>query len=234
MIADSANQNWEKFSVFRVISDHKPMPGFRLVMQLAPARESISRIAAARSRSQDPLDPALSRAILRAGLGLLQSRLISFVYANTEEVLLLIREDAVTRLGNSNVVYEHVLSSFASRLSLLLGEEVIVRGQIYEFPDLGIVRRAFLSALDWVEEAAPTRASTRVSDQMRGAGRAPDPLVLRSIEGQHNLIRNAGVDLESLPSWWWRGIAARFRRDGGVELHDDLPSGQPFAELVSD
>ncbi len=234
MTADSANQNWEKFSVFRVISDHKPMPGFRLVIQLSPARESVSRIAASRARTQEPLDPDLSRAVLRAGIGLLQSRLVSFVYANTEEVLLLIREDAVGRLGNSNAVYEHLLSQFASRLSLMIGEEVIVRGQLYEFPDLGIVRRAFLAALEWVEEAAPTRASVRVSDQMRGAGRAPDPLVLRSIEGQHNLIRNAGVDLESLPSWWWRGIGARFRRDGGVDLHDDLPSGSKFTSLVAD
>ncbi len=234
MTPDSANQNWEKFSVFRVISDHKPMPGFRLVMQLAPARESISRIAATRARSQDPLDPALSQAVLRAGVGLLQSQLLSFVYANTEEVLVLVREDAVGRLGNSNVVYEHVLSQFASRLSLIVGEEVIVRGQIYEFPDLGIVRRAFVAALDWVEESAPARASIRVSDQMRGTGRAPDPLVLRSIEGQHNLIRNAGIDLESLPGWWWRGIAARFRRDGGVDLHDELPGGEKFSALVAD
>ena len=48
------------------------------------------------------------------------------------------------------------------------------------------------------------------------------------------LLRNGGVDLEQLPHWWGRGIAARFRSDGGVELYDDVPHGQDFAALVSD
>ena len=42
------------------------------------------------------------------------------------------------------------------------------------------------------------------------------------------------IDLEALPHWWWRGVAARFRSDGGVELYDDVPQGQDFAALVSD
>ncbi len=234
MSSSNANQTWSKFSAFRVLGDHEPMPGFRLVMQFAPDPASVGRVLASRARNADAIDSELARVTIRSGIGLLQSRNVSFVYSNPEEVVALIRSDAVSRMNSSMAVYEQLLSMFSARMALLLGEEVVVHGRIYEFPDLGIARRAFISALEWLEDGASVRAAMRVGSQMRGLGKNVDLQTVASIEGQNNLLRAAGVDLESLPGWWWRGIAARFRGDGGVELYDDVPGGADFAALIAD
>jgi len=229
-----ANHTWGKFSAFRVLGDHEPMPGFRLVMQFAPRAEAVMRLLEQRGRSSDPLDSELARLTVRAGIGLLQSHNVSFAYANAEEVIALIRPDAVARMGSSLAVYEQLLSMYSARLAVLLGEELIVHGHIFEFPDLGIARRAFLAALEWVDESTALRSARRLGSQMRGQGQHFSASAIDSVEGQMQLLRGGGVDLEQLPHWWWRGVAARFRSDGGVELYDDVPHGQDFAALVSD
>ena len=228
------NHTWGKFSAFRVLGDHEPMPGFRLVMQFAPRPEAVTRLLEQRARSSDALDSELARLTVRAGIGLLQSHNVSFAYANAEEVVALIRPDAVGRMGSSLAVYEQLLSMYSARLAVLLGEELHVHGHIFEFPDLGIARRAFLAAQEWVEEGTPQRSARRLGSQMRGQGQAFHAATVESAEGQLQLLRGAGVDLDQLPAWWSRGIAARFRSDGGVELYDDVPHGAELAALVSD
>lgn len=228
------NHTWGKFSAFRVLGDHEPMPGFRLVMQFGPRPEAVARLLEMRARTSDPLDSELARLTVRAGIGLLQSHNVSFAYANAEEVVALLRVDAVNRMGSSLAVYEQLLSMYSARLAVLLGEELGVFGHIFEFPDIGIARRAFVTAQEWLEEATPLRSSRRLGLQMRGLGQSFHPSNLESVEAQLGLIRAAGVDLEGLPGWWWRGVAARFRSDGGVELYDDVPHGADFAALVSD
>jgi hypothetical protein len=228
------NNTWGKFSAFRVLGDHEPMPGFRLVMQFAPRAEAVARLLEVRARQSDPLDSELARLTVRAGIGLLQSHNVSFAYANAEEVVVLIRGDAVTRMGSSLAVYEQLLSMYSARLAVLLGEELVAHGHIFEFPDLGIARRAFVAAQEWLEEATPVRSSRRLGSQMRGQGQPFHVSMIDTVDAQMQLLRGAGVDLDGLPHWWWRGIAARFRNDGGVELYDDVPHGADFAALVTD
>ncbi|WP_434416620.1 hypothetical protein [Nannocystis pusilla] len=228
------NHTWGKFSAFRVLGDHEPMPGFRLVMQFAPRPEGVARLLEMRARANDPLDSELARLTVRAGIGLLQSHNVSFAYASAEEVVALVRADAVSRMGSSLAVYEQLLSMYSARLAVLLGEELVVHGHIFEFPDIGIARRAFVSAQEWLEEATPLRSSRRLGLQMRGLGQPFHPSSLENVDAQASLLRSAGIDLETLPHWWWRGVAARFRSDGGVELYDDVPHGADFAALVSD
>lgn len=229
-----ANATWNKFSAFRVLGDHEPMPGFRLVMQLAPTAESLARVLAARANKSDALDSELARATVRAGVGLLQSQFVSFAYATPEETVALVRVDAVGRVGSSLAVYDRLVSMYAARVAVLLGEELVVSGSIYEFPDLGIAQRAFIAAQEWVEEATPQRTAWRLAQQMAAQGKALAEGVLDSLDGQASLIRAAGVELDKLPGWWWRGIAARMRVDGGVELYDDVPAGAGFAAIIND
>src|SRR5690606_2474352 len=127
-----ANATWNKFSAFRVLGDHEPMPGFRLVMQLAPTAESLARVLAARANKSDPLDSELARATVRAGVGLLQSQFVSFAYATPEETVALVRVDAVGRVGSSLAVYDRLVSMYAARVAVLLGEELVVSGSSYE------------------------------------------------------------------------------------------------------
>ncbi len=229
-----SNQTWGKFSAFRVLGDHEPMPGFRLVMQFAPRPEGVTRLLEQRARNSDPLDSDLARLTVRAGIGLLQSHNVSFAYANPEEVVALIRPDAVSRMGSSLAVYEQLLSMYSARLAVLLGEELHVHGHIFEFPDLGIARRAFVAAQEWVEQGTPLRSARRLGSQLRGQGQAFHASSIETVEAQVSLLRGAGVELEQMPHWWWRGIAARFRSDGGVELYDEVPHGPDLAALVSD
>jgi hypothetical protein len=219
------NHTWGKFSAFRVLGDHEPMPGFRLVMQFAPRPEALTRLLEQRARGSDTLDSELARLTVRAGIGLLQSHNVSFAYANAEEVVALIRPDAVARMGSSLAVYEQLLSMYSARLAVLLGEELHVHGHIFEFPDLGIARRAFVAAQEWAEEGTPLRSARRLGSQLRGQGHGFHAASIETVEGQMSTLRGAGVDLDALPHWWWRGIAARFRSDGGVELYDDVPHG---------
>ncbi len=228
------NHTWGKFSAFRVLGDHEPMPGFRLVMQFAPRPEGLTRLLEQRARNSDTLDSELARLTVRAGIGLLQSHNVSFAYANAEEVVALIRPDAVARMGSSLAVYEQLLSMYSARLAVLLGEELHVHGHIFEFPDLGIARRAFIAAQEWAEEGTPLRSARRLGSQLRGQGQGFHAGSIDTVEGQMTTLRGAGVDLDALPHWWWRGIAARFRSDGGVELYDDVPHGAELAALVSD
>ncbi|MCA9657802.1 MAG: hypothetical protein KC486_05620 [Myxococcales bacterium] len=232
--AGRANATWNKFSAFRVLGDHEPMPGFRLVMRLAPTPDSLARLLSARAERSDALDSELARAIVRAGVGLLQSHFVSFAYATPEEIVALIRLDAVAKVGSSLAVYDRLVSMYSSRMAVLLGDEAVVTGSIYEFPDLGIAQRAFIAAQEWVEEATPLRSAWRVSQQRAAKGEAVDSGALATTEGQAGVLRAAGVDLEKLPSWWWRGIAARMRGDGGVELYDEVPSGADLASLIAD
>lgn len=234
MLEVQGNHTWNKFSAFRVLGDHEPMPGFRLVMQFSPRPEGVARLLELRARTSDPLDSELARLTVRAGIGLLQSHNVSFAYANAEEVVALIRTDAVSRMGSSLGVFEQLLSMYSARMAVLLGEELVISGHIFEFPDIGIARRAFVSAQEWLEEATPLRSSRRLGLQMRGLGQPFHPSSLESQDAQVGLLRAAGVDLDGLPHWWWRGVAARFRSDGGVELYDDVPHGADFAALVSD
>lgn len=234
MLEVQGNHTWNKFSAFRVLGDHEPMPGFRLVMQFAPRPEGVARLLEMRSRTSDPLDSELARLTIRAGIGLLQSHNVSFAYSTSEEVVALLRVDAVSRMGSSLAVYEQLLSMYSARLAVLLGEELVVSGHIFEFPDIGIARRAFVSAQEWLEEATPLRSSRRLGLQMRGSGQSFHPSSLETTDAQLGLLRAAGVDIQALPHWWWRGVAARFRSDGGVELYDDVPHGADFAALVTD
>ncbi|HFE46475.1 MAG TPA: hypothetical protein ENJ18_13435 [Nannocystis exedens] len=232
--AGRANATWNKFSAFRVLGDHEPMPGFRLVMRIAPTPESLARLLSLRAEHSDALDSELARATVRAGVGLLQSHFLSFAYATPEEIVALIQLDAVGKVGSSLAVYDRLVSMYASRVSVLLGDEVVVTGSIYEFPDLGIAQRAFIAAQEWVEEATSLRSAWRLGQQQTAKGQKIDAASLASSEGQTAILRAAGVDLEKLPSWWWRGIAARMRADGGVELYDEVPSGAEFAALIAD
>ena len=118
--AGRANATWNKFSAFRVLGDHEPMPGFRLVMRLAPTPDSLARLLSARAERSDALDSELARAIVRAGVGLLQSHFVSFAYATPEEIVALIRLDAVAKVGSSLAVYDRLVSMYSSRMAVLL------------------------------------------------------------------------------------------------------------------
>lgn len=227
----STNGSWDGFSAFQVFGDHVPMGGFFLVVRLSADAERLSSVLESRAGSSAALDPELAQAMVRAGLGLMQSGSVSFVYANTEEVVALIRADSVSEAGKSLVVHDHLVSMLAARLALLAGREVPVHAAVYEFPDISVVRRAFTTALDSVEETTPARSARRIGAQMRGRGEPFHPSMVETLEEQMGLLEEKGVDMESLPPWWWRGVAAR-AGDAGVEVFDDLPSGDEFGTLV--
>jgi hypothetical protein len=223
---------WKKFEPFQVFGDYVPMTGFRVVIQVAPEPGMLSSAIERRSPEVELLDPALARCTMRAGLGLLRSGVVSFAYATSEEAIAVVRSEAVRRQGDSIAIYDTIVSSFAARLSLLAGAELRVVGRIYEFPDMEVVRRAVVTLVEDVEEATPLRTSLRLGAQLRGRGRAFHPSMVETLEEQTSLLRGHGIDMDTLPPWWWRGVAAHVDDKGGLRVYDDLPHGEAFGDLV--
>jgi len=225
---------WNRFSAFQVLGDHMPMTGFRLVLQIAADPARLDALLEARATNSDPLDPELARATLRAGLAVVRSDSVSFVYAAPEEAVALLRPNSVKGVGRSLEVHDQLVSLVAARLALLVGEEIPVHARIYEFPDLGVARRAFCGVLEAIEEATPLRSAMRLGAQLRGRGEPFHPSMIETLEEQTALLQGGGIDMEALPPWWWRGVAARPAANGDVRVFDDLPSGDEFAALIND
>lgn len=210
------------------------MDGFALVVRLIVDRESAGSALGTRALSQPPLDPALAVATVRAGLGLIQSGMVSFVYANPDECVAVLRRDLVGEVGQSLVVHDHLISEFAGRLALLIGRPLPVSGQIYEFPDLGVVRKALRSCVDDFESSTPLRSAIRLGAQLRGRGQPFHSSMVETLEEQTHLLQQAGINMDALPSWWWRGVAARIPAVGtGVELWSELPATDVLLGMIA-
>jgi len=120
-------------------------------------------------------------------------------------------------------------------LSLLVGQPVSARARIYEVPDLEIARRGLVALAEDVEEATPLRSAMWLGAQLQGRGQPFHPSMVETLEEQSHLLRSNGIDMDALPAWWWRGMAAAINKgdtEGGVEVYDELPSGDELGNLV--
>jgi hypothetical protein len=229
----AAQSSWHALSAFQIFGDHVPMDGFTLVVRLIIDRDAAASTLGLRALSQPPLDPALAVATLRAGVGLIQTGMLSFVYANNDECVALLRRDVIGEVGQSLRIHDHLISEFAGRLALLIGQPLPVFGQIYEFPDLGVVRKALRACVDDFEQSTPLRSATRLGAQLLGRGQPFHVSMIETLEEQTHLLQQAGIDMDTLPSWWWRGVAARLPAVGaGIELWPELPATDALLGLI--
>ncbi|MEM6290274.1 MAG: hypothetical protein AAGA54_03385 [Myxococcota bacterium] len=223
---------WKKIAAFEVFGDYAPMSGFRLMVKISVQSSTLDRVLESRAQSTDLLDPELARYIVRAGLGLSQSGMVSFVYATPAETVCIIRPDVVQGAGAAVPIQSQLQAAFTARLSLLAGAEVPAVGQLFEFPDATVVRKALTKLVEDVEESTPLRSSLWLGAQLRGRGQPFHPSMLETLEEQTSLLQSNGIDMDALPPWWWRGVAATVRPDGGVDIYDDLPVGEAIGQLV--
>lgn len=227
-------QAWNDFSAFEVFGDYMPMAGFRMVVKVEVRPDQLGQLLGERSEEHDLLDPELALSMMRAGLGLVGSGLVSFAYATCEGCLVVIRPDLQVEPGHALLLENRIVSMFASRLSLLVGREFQTVGQIFEFPDIQIIRRALSRLVEAIEENTPLRSSLWLGSQLRGRGQTVSPTMFATLEEQTSLLTSHGIDMDALPSWWWRGIAAAIGRDGSVQVSDELPHGDEFGALIPD
>ncbi|MEE9383063.1 MAG: hypothetical protein V3V08_06570 [Nannocystaceae bacterium] len=223
--------SWQNFAAFQVFGDYAPIGDFFVVVRLVPDVRAHTHLLGDRARDQEALDPQLGQLTIRAGLWLAQTELAAFVYATAEECLVLLPSDSVRAPGRTLVVHDMLTSMYAARLARLAGAELPVSGSIYELPSLAVVRRVFAGALDVGRSTTLGRSARRLQAQLRGRGQALRDAELSSPELQASLLETHGVKVDSLPQWWWTGVAAR-RRGGDVEIFDRLPEGGRMDELV--
>jgi hypothetical protein len=231
----ASQSSWNAFAAFQVFGDHVPMDGFTLVVHVAADGEALDRLLARRAGWQEVLDPELARMMLRAGIGLVQSPAARFVYATAEEAVIVLRREAVSEVGQSLEIHDHLVSSWAARMALISGETLPVTGRVYELPDLGVVRKVVRSAVDGHEDQTPQRSALRLGAQLRGRGQPFHVSMVETIEEQTHLLEEHGVNINSLPSWWWRGVAARSRGSHdapGVEIFAELPGTDELVSLI--
>jgi hypothetical protein len=223
---------WKKIGAFQVFGDYMPMQGFRMVVQVGLPRDVLEGMLESRAPTSDALDPTLARWNIRAGLGLVRSGLASFVYATPEETIVVVRAEALRGAGSPLRVENQFLSMYAARLSMLAQREVPVHARIYEFPDIIVVRRALGSLIAEIEDTTPLRSSIWLGHQLRGRGQPFHPSMLETLEEQTTFLSGHGIDMDQLPSWWWRGVAAQVTADGAINVFDELPSSEEFGALV--
>jgi hypothetical protein len=222
--------SWNAFSAFQVFGDHVPMDGFTLVVRITADGEAVDQLIARRAVQQSILDPELAQMMLRAGIGLVQSPASRFVYATCEEAVVVLRREAVSEVGQSLEIHDELVSSWAARMALISGESLAVCGRVYELPDLGVVRKLIRTAVDGFEDQTPLRSARRLGAQLRGRGQPFHLSMVETIEEQTHLLEDHGVSINALPSWWWRGVAARSTAVHGVDVFTELPATD---ELVS-
>lgn len=227
----SALPTWKKFAAFQVFGDYAPMRGFRVLVRVGSDPEALLETLEQRADAQDLLDPELARANLRAGLGLLRTGLVSFAYATVEEVVVVLHREASDGEGAPFDAQTRLVADYSAAVSLLLGRPMPVSACIYEVPDLEVARRALVSLAADVEEATPLRSALWLGAQLRGRGQPFHPSMVETLEEQSHLLQTHGIDMDALPAWWWRGIAATHDARG-IQIHDELPSGDELGKLV--
>lgn len=230
-INGSTLPTWKKFAAFQVFGDYAPMRGFRVLVQVGAEPGALLEAIEQRARGQDLLDPDLARASLRAGLGLLRTGLVSFAYATVEEVVVMLHREASDPEGAPIEAQTRLVGEYSAALSLLLGQPVTASARIYEVPDVEVARRALTSLAADVEEATPLRSAMWLGAQLRGRGEPFHPSMVETLEEQSHLLQTHGIDMDALPAWWWRGVAAS-HDVRGISVYDDLPSGDELASLL--
>lgn len=223
---------WKKFAAFEVFEDYRPMSGFRVVVQVGVDHDALAQALEQRAGRSDLLDPDLAGHVMRAGSSLAKSGLVSFVYATCEHAVVLIRPEVLGSTHSPLEVQNKLLAMFTARLALLTGVELPGKAHIYEFPDLQVVRKAFTTLAEEVEESTPLRSSTWLGAQLRGRGQPFHHSMIETLEEQTSLLQSNGIDMDALPAWWWRGIAVQVPTGGDIELFDELPGGEELARLI--
>ncbi|GEM_PF-1438641 len=228
----AVQSSWNAFSAFQVFGDHVPMDGFSLVVRIVADTHVLDRLVESRAKSQSPLDPALGQMMLRTSLGLITTGMVSFVYANIHEAIVVIRSEVVNDVGQSLVVHDKLISTWGGRMARMSGAVVPIVGRVYEFSDIGVVRTAVQACVDHLEDTTPLRSAHRLGLQLRGRGEPFHQSMIESIEEQTSLLDAHGINMDGLPTWWWRGVAAKLGNAaaGEVELWPELPNSD---ELVS-
>lgn len=224
---------WKKFAAFEVFGDYVPTGGARVLVRVSAQTEQLRTALQRRAGQQAVLDPELGCAVLRAGLGLLRTELVSFAYATVEEVIVVLRPEAIEADGAPLAVHNRIVSEYASLLSVLIGHPIGATAQIFEVPDISVVRRGLAALAEDVEEATPMRSAMWLGAQLEGRGEPFHPSMVETLEEQSHLLQRNGIDMDALPAWWWRGMAAT-RADVGVEIFNELPSGEEFGTLVAE
>ncbi len=227
--------SWNALSAFQVFGDHVPMDGFSLVVRIAADPNAVEDLLARRAQEQDALDPELAAMMLRAGLGLVQLSAVRFVYASCDETVAVLRPESVQEVGQSLEVHDHLLSYWSARMALISGELLPVSGRVFELPDMAVVRKAVRSAIDAHEDQTPLRSAKRLGAQLRGRGQPFHASMVETLEEQSHLLEDNGVNINELPSWWWRGVAARsYSADdpSQIELFAELPASDELVNLI--
>ncbi len=209
------------------------MGGARVALRLAPTPQAMSAVLEARAPQVPDLDPDLAQRMVRAGVGVVLEPAAAFVYATAEETFVLLAAAVTEQPGGVMRAHDEVLARYAARLGRLLGQDVTVRGAFYEFPDLTVFTRALQAFQESFEDGTLARCATWLGAQMRGRGQGFHPSMIETVEEQTSVLESAGIELDALPGWWWRGVAARPAGDGAGEILEPVPAGDALAHLAS-
>jgi len=200
-----------RMRVFETAHDHRVLPGLHMVARIdGRSFSQLARDAQLEApydaRFRDAMQVALMHLVTGCGFGVL------FGYTQSDELSILLRRDE-TLFGRSLRKYLSVLAGEASAaFSLALGRHGAFDARVSQLPTVDDVVDYFR----WRQEDATRNAlNGHAYWLLRRRGlddrAATEALSGVSVAERQELLFDAGINFNDLPTWQKRGVGVRFR-----------------------
>ncbi len=202
---------------------------------LVPGRPLVARLIGRRFDAildgigyQKPYDAAFGKHMVKTLSHLLTALGCSFGYAEQTELSLF----AVSGGGDARRLLSRIAGEGSAKLSLLLGAVSTFEARLYELPDVPVAVDYFR----WRQREAHLRAVDRYCLHVLGQSGSEPEGAERIIEGlgpdeKIELLRQNGLDFQTVPAWQRRGATIALRQNGTAAPTGE---GDPRARLVVD
>lgn len=213
----------EDLAPFEVFSGRELTPGKPLIARLIGRRFDAILDGVGYTK---PYDPTFGKHMVKTLSYLLTVLGCSFGYAEQTELSLF----AISGGGDGRRLLSRIAGEGSAKLSLLLGAVSTFEARLYELPEVPLAIDYFA----WRQKEAHLRAVDRYCLFMLGQSGTEAQGAERIIAGlgpdeKVELLRQNGLDFQSVPSWQRRGASVALRHANGVP-----EGGESRARLVVD
>lgn len=177
-----------------------------------------------------PLDLRLVKSIVKAASHLVASGSATLAFAGGDEIALLVRKQEIT----PRRLLVNLAAEASVELAFLIGHHVRFDARLFEFP-----RGHFCAAFfRWRQDELRSRTISHFCERVLGQNGSSSPWGDLGDEERAQLLKQKGLDIESLPTWQRRGTAIYHSNStpmpDGLVVDTQLPQGDEYLLFVHD